>query len=218
MRKFVSSFGKPDDKKAIIAVGISLAIGAVAVGLINLGMGMLGWTLVTLNNLRLFMQLHDMAHFSFFSNMRANIFIGKMIGIYTHFPFNAWRDGHNHHHKHFGNLDRLDLSQTILFTKQQYDQMKGVKKMLVRFFREPILYFTFSVPFAWFVGVFYLVVKRYGVFSMTFLEKTLSVVIYTCLLPMIGIPAWKIWLSIYCSSIIGNILFHLQHSVNLPYR
>lgn len=118
MRKFVTSFGKPNDKKALIALGISLAIGALAALLIHLGMGMLGWTLHTLNNLRLFMQLHDMAHFSFFSSMRANIFIGKLIGIHTHFPFNAWRDGHNHHHKHFGNLDRLDLSQTILFTKQ----------------------------------------------------------------------------------------------------
>lgn len=96
--------------------------------------------------------------------------------------------------------------------------MKGVKKIFARIFREPIVYFTFSVPFAWFVGVFYLAFKRYGVFSMTFLEKTLSVVSYIWLLPMIGIPAWKMWLAIYCSSIMGNILFHLQHSVNLPYR
>lgn len=61
-----------------------------------------------------------MAHFSFFNDVNLNKVLGRFIGIYVHFPFEAWRDGHNHHHKHFGNIDRLDLSQTILFTKKQY--------------------------------------------------------------------------------------------------
>jgi omega-6 fatty acid desaturase (delta-12 desaturase) len=81
---------------------------------------MLGWGLLCLNNVRFFIQFHDMAHFSYFSSLKLNIIVGKIIGIYTHFPFNAWRDGHNHHHKHFGNLDKFDASQTILFTKEQY--------------------------------------------------------------------------------------------------
>lgn len=121
MKKYVQGYGKPDDRKALMALGISFALEAVAIALIHLGFGVMGWTLHTLTNLRFFMQYHDMAHFSFFSSIPANIWVGKLIGIYTHFPFNAWRDGHNHHHKHFGNLDRLDLSQTILFTKKQYD-------------------------------------------------------------------------------------------------
>jgi omega-6 fatty acid desaturase (delta-12 desaturase) len=74
----------------------------------------------TLVTVRLFVQFHDMAHYSFFSSMTMNKIIGKILGVYVHFPFDSWRKGHNHHHKHFGNLDRLDLSQTILFTKKQY--------------------------------------------------------------------------------------------------
>lgn len=35
---------------------------------------------------------------------------------------------------------------------------------------------------------------------------------------MMGIPAIKPWAAIYFASIVGNILFHLQHSVNVPYR
>ena len=62
-----------------------------------------------------------MAHYSFFASVPLNKIIGTILGIYVHFPFDAWRIGHNHHHKHFGNIDRLDLSQTILFTKKQYD-------------------------------------------------------------------------------------------------
>lgn len=64
-----------------------------------------------------------------------NVIVGKILGIYQHYPYNAWRDGHNHHHKHFGNLDRLDMSQTILFTKQQYAEMKGITKIAARIFR-----------------------------------------------------------------------------------
>jgi len=58
-----------------------------------------------------------MAHMSFYGSLQVNKYVGRLFGVYVHFPFDSWRDGHNHHHKHFGNLDRLDLSQTILFTK-----------------------------------------------------------------------------------------------------
>ena len=77
----------------------------------------LGWSVHSLNIVRIFIQMHDMAHYSFFSNSKLNYHVGTLFGIYTFFPFIAWRDGHNHHHKHFGNLDRFDASQTILFTK-----------------------------------------------------------------------------------------------------
>jgi len=121
MKKFVQSYGKADDKKAWTALGISFLIEIVVIILIHLNQKLLGWGLHTLNNVRFFIQFHDMAHFSYFSSITLNRIFGKIIGVYTHFPFNAWRDGHNHHHKHFGNLDRLDMSQTILFTKKQYD-------------------------------------------------------------------------------------------------
>lgn len=178
----------------------------------------MGWTIHTLNNVRFFIQFHDMAHFSFFESIKTNIFFGKLIGIHTHFPFNSWRDGHNHHHKHFGNLDRLDLSQTILFTKKQYEEMKGIKKIAARVLREPIVFFFFTAPLVWFVGLVFTVPKRYGVFSLTFLEKLMSIVIYTWVCPLFGIPALKMWLSIIFAQILGTILFHLQHSVNLAYR
>jgi omega-6 fatty acid desaturase (delta-12 desaturase) len=141
-----------------------------------------------------------------------------LFGVYVHFPFNAWRDGHNHHHKHFGNLDRFDASQTILFTKKQYEAMSKPKKILVRIFREPIVFFLFSAPYVWFVALFYTVAKRYGILSLTFLEKVMSVVLYTWIFPIFGISAWKMWISVILTDVIGTILFHLQHSVNSPYR
>jgi uncharacterized membrane protein YjjP (DUF1212 family) len=62
------------------------------------------------------------------------------------------------------------------------------------------------------------VAKRYGILSLTFLEKVMSVVLFTWIFPMFGIPALKMWISVIAGQIIGTILFHLQHSVNLAYR
>jgi omega-6 fatty acid desaturase (delta-12 desaturase) len=218
VKKYVQLYGRPSDAKAATALAISFAYEVLAILLININFRLLGWALHSLNQVRFFIQFHDMAHFSFFSSPRANVIFGKLIGIYTNFPFNAWRDGHNHHHKHFGNIDRLDLSQTILFTKKQYQEMKGPLKWLVRIFREPVVFFLVTTPFVWFIGLFYTVGKRYGVFSMTFLEKVLAFAFLTWIGPLIGIPAFEAWLSFYFASILGTILFHLQHSVNVPYR
>lgn len=53
---------------------------------------------------------------------------------------------------------------------------------------------------------------------MTFLEKILSVVIYIWVFPLIGLPSFEMCASIVAAEIIGTILFHLQHSVNVAYR
>ena len=76
-----------------------------------------------------------MAHFSFFESIAMNKFVGHIIGIYVLFPFQMWRDGHNFHHRFFGNLDRVDLSQTILFTKKEYESWSTPKKIAIRIFR-----------------------------------------------------------------------------------
>lgn len=96
--------------------------------------------------------------------------------------------------------------------------MKGVKKIAARVLREPIVFFFFTTPLVWFVGLAFTVPKRYGVFSLTFLEKLMSIVVFTWVFPLVGIPALNMWLSIIFAQILGTILFHLQHSVNLAYR
>lgn len=37
-------------------------------------------------------------------------------------------------------------------------------------------------------------------------------------MPLSGASVVNVWISMILSQIIGTILFHLQHSVNLPYR
>jgi acyl-lipid omega-6 desaturase (Delta-12 desaturase) len=96
--------------------------------------------------------------------------------------------------------------------------MKGWKRAATRFFREPFVYFFITVPFVWFFGLFYVVGKRYGVFSWSFLEKILSIVFWGWFLPSLGIPAFELWLTNYLTQVLGTVVFHMEHSINPPYR
>lgn len=66
MKKFVQSHGRPNNKKAYIGLAISFFYLAVAILLINMNFGVFGWFIHTLTAIRIFVQFHDMAHFSYF--------------------------------------------------------------------------------------------------------------------------------------------------------
>lgn len=89
---------------------------------------------------------------------------------------------------------------------------------MVRFVRQPIIFFFFTSPYAWFLGLFYLIVKRYGLFSKVFLQKVASIIIFLYVFPLLGISSLGMCIAIYLTNLFGTMLFHLQHSVNLPYR
>lgn len=218
VKKHLLHYSKPQDTEAWKALGVSALYVLVVIYLNVSGHPFLGWSFQGLVTVRLFVQFHDMAHYSFFSSVSLNRLVGTLLGILVHFPFDAWRNGHNHHHKVFGNIDRLDLSQTILFTKKQYEEMPRTKRMLVRIFREPVIFFLISAPFIWFFALYFHIAKRYGILSQPFAEKVLSMVFVCVICPLVGISPLGMFLSTYLADVIGTALFHLQHSVNLPYR
>ena len=53
---------------------------------------------------------------------------------------------------------------------------------------------------------------------MAMFEKCLSLFISFWLLGKLGLPATELYLAIHFGWSFGMVLFHLQHSVNLPYR
>ena len=168
MKKHVIKYCEPNDVEAWKGIFITVFFQALAIYLIHNDMAIAGWTLNTFVIVRVFVQFHDMAHFSYFKSISLNKVVGSLMGVYVHFPFQAWRDGHNHHHKHFGNLDRLDLSQTILFSKKQYENMSTTKRFIIRIFREPVVFFLFTLPYIWVIGTIFVVGKRYGILSKPF--------------------------------------------------
>ena len=88
----------------------------------------------------------------------------------------------------------------------------------MRFFREPVVFFLVTVQLAWSLGLFLNAIKRYGVFSLSFIERILSFVISFGLYSWLDWPVFELYLTLYLGQGFGSMLFHLQHSVNLPYR
>lgn len=54
--------------------------------------------------------------------------------------------------------------------------------------------------------------------SSAVIEKIFSAVLYLWIFDLLGLPALELYLSLHMAQAIGTILFHLQHSVNVPYR
>ena len=92
--------------------------------------------------------------------------------------------------------------------------MKGMKKLFVRIFREPVVFFFVSVPFLWYIGLYGVIIQKYGLFSWNFFEKLLGDLLHLFLLPLFGFSVVGIAVGNYFGLLIGVILFHFQHSVN----
>ena len=58
---------------------------------------------------RLFMIQHDCGHGAFFRHRLANDWVGRVIGVLTLTPYEAWRRSHAIHHASSGNLERRGI-------------------------------------------------------------------------------------------------------------
>lgn len=93
--------------------------------------------------------------------------------------------------------------------------MEYKKRIIYRILRQPIIFFLISLPLAWFIGLFYFIYRRSGIFNQLIFEKTLSIVAYIVIPSLFDISLVRAWLSVSVALIVGSIIFHLQHSVNL---
>ena len=212
---FIEKYSKSNDKIAIIELLKTLIVFLFCYQLINLKMNFLGCFIFIFNYLRMFIQFHDMAHYSFFKNSNTNRIIGKILGMFVCHPLDLWRDVHNKHHRKFGKLEDHDGAQTILFTKKEYENFTKITKIFVRILREPFIFQFLLLPLYMTTGHIYYCFKYYGIFSSVVFEKAISIYFYY----LIGsYYSFKIFFLIHLSTSIGGLLFHFQHSVNTPYR
>jgi omega-6 fatty acid desaturase (delta-12 desaturase) len=221
IKQHVEFYAKPNNLLALKSLAISVLIETIAVCLIyfnpNMILYSLGWLIHSFNSVRIFIQMHDMAHYSFFESIKLNNLFGRILGLITFFPFDAWKNNHNYHHMNFGNLEKTDRAQTIFFTKSEYENMSLVKKIIIRTFREPFMMFVFMIPFYWFFLNAFLMVKK-GLFTKNMLSIFLSYVYVICSAYYFNFNLTYHIFSYWNAAIIAGILFHLQHSINIPYR
>jgi acyl-lipid omega-6 desaturase (Delta-12 desaturase) len=92
--------------------------------------------------IRLFIIFHDCGHGSFFRSRKANDVVGKIIGILTFTPYNAWHQHHRIHHATSGNLDKRGIGDVWTLTVDEYRNSTKGRRFFYRAFRNPFIMFT----------------------------------------------------------------------------
>jgi omega-6 fatty acid desaturase (delta-12 desaturase) len=90
---------------------------------------------------RLFMIQHDCGHGAFFSDRRANDWIGRVIGVITLTPYDLWRRTHAIHHATSGNLDRRGIGDVATLTVREYCARSRWGRLAYRLYRHPLVMF-----------------------------------------------------------------------------
>lgn len=105
--------------------------------------GLLGIYLsAVLFHARLFVLMHDCGHDRLTASHRLNVWIGHLCAFTYAVPFLFWRDLHNQHHRHQGNLDRKkEYFDLWTWTVTEYQAATWPKKLFYRFYRHPVSLF-----------------------------------------------------------------------------
>lgn len=91
---------------------------------------------------RLFMIQHDCGHGSFFRNRSVNDGVGRLIGVLTLTPYDAWRLAHAHHHATSGNLDRRGIGDIDTLTVREFNALSIWGRLGYRAYRHPLVMFV----------------------------------------------------------------------------
>lgn len=176
-----------------------------------------------LSIVRLFIIQHDCSHGSFFSNPRANIYLGRVLSVFTWLPFFAWKWQHLIHHGTSGNIEKRGIGDVTLLTVEEYQNLSKLKKLAYRIKNHSLLYFFVLAPI-YFTLIFraihrlYLSYRRHPRFTKKIgrsvhLTNMGLLLFYLLYIYFFGI---KFILTVYSISIFiaiafGAWLFYVQH-------
>lgn len=96
--------------------------------------------------MRVFCLQHDCGHGSFFASRRACNALGAVLGVVTITPYAVWREVHDRHHRHSGNLDVRDMGEIRTLTVEEYNARTPFGRLRYRLYRNPVTLFVIG-PF-----------------------------------------------------------------------
>lgn len=164
--------------------------------------------------IRMFIIFHDCGHGSFFKSKKANIIVGKILGIMAFTPYAKWHNQHGAHHATTGNLDKRGIGDVWTMTVEEYEASKPSRKFIYRAFRNPYFMFVIGPLFMVFI------MNRFTKKELTRKEKSnmyftniMLLIVAVSASLVIGIKAYLIIQIpiILISHSIGLWLFYVQH-------
>jgi len=165
--------------------------------------------------MRMFMIFHDLTHRSYFpSDERKtgkdgiNMWIARCIDVLCSYSADTWKTIHSEHHRIHGNLSENDETRTV-FISSRYNALPEYQKILYDIIRFPPIFFLLSPIYIFWINKFFN--KEWDYIVKYFI--LLSVLYYYGSWRLIGFYIG----ATYIAAIIGIMLFHLQHQVNVGY-
>jgi omega-6 fatty acid desaturase (delta-12 desaturase) len=154
LRQILSRYGKPSNARGVAELIVTL-LPLVALWIIAWLAFLLGhwWAtlLIAIPSagflVRLFMIQHDCGHGAFFSDRRANDWVGRAIGVLTLTPYDFWRRTHAIHHASSGNLDSRGIGDVETLTVREFLARPWWGRLGYRIYRHPIVLFVIGPAF-----------------------------------------------------------------------
>jgi omega-6 fatty acid desaturase (delta-12 desaturase) len=158
LRQLLSRYGRASDVRSIAELSVTL-LPLVALWTAAWLAFTFGYWWVTLLIalpsagflVRLFMIQHDCGHGSFFSDRRANDWIGRAIGVLTLTPYDFWRRTHAIHHATSGNLGERGIGDIDTLTVREYLDLSRWGRLQYRVYRNPIVLFVIGPAYVFFL-------------------------------------------------------------------
>ena len=98
--------------------------------------------------LRTYIVFHDCAHGSFLASKRANVWLGRVLGLVVCSPYLSWRHAHAVHHATAGDLDRRGIGDVPTLTVAEYRASPWRRRFGYRLFRNPLVMFGLGPVYA----------------------------------------------------------------------
>ncbi len=114
-------------------------------------LSLLPWVLAAAFLVRLFMIQHDCGHGSFFRHRLANDWVGRIIGVLTLTPYDAWRGAHATHHATTGHLERRGIGDIDTLTVREYRALSSWGRLRYRVYRNPVVMFGIGPAYLFFL-------------------------------------------------------------------
>mmetsp|Transcript_7159 Transcript_7159/g.15648 ORF Transcript_7159/g.15648 Transcript_7159/m.15648 type:complete len:363 (+) Transcript_7159:144-1232(+) len=229
-QEHVNKFAKADWYQAFQTLGITVAL---YVGTLIAypyfcmfgAAGRLAWVLIRGGVMvRTFILSHDCMHNSFFPKTKWNVAIGRLAASEALTPFERWRRGHLFHHQTSGSLEVVKVEMahksgdTVFWTTSDWDKLPAGRKNILRFLRDPIVFFSL-VPLLIFFVLYRIPGKGRHRTGVTFVNIQRTLEISAVQLLWLGNGFWWMeMLAMWTGASVGVLLFHLQHGVNEGYR
>ena len=138
-------YREADGRRAVRELVLTAGPFALFWGLAAVAVGPTPWLAVALSVVnggflvRLFAIQHDCGHGSFFPSKAANAWVGRLLGVLTMTPYDAWRHTHSVHHASTGNLDRRGVGDIQTLTLAEYRGLPPARRFLYRLYRNPFM-------------------------------------------------------------------------------